>query len=56
MSNYYILKYSLQISLLLAFVNKVTFNQLDTWHLEVLLFKRNDLILASKTKDIICSK
>ena len=41
---------------MLAFVNQVTFSQLDNWHLEVLLFKRNDLLLASKTKDIICSK
>ena len=56
MSNYYTLKYFLQISLLLALVNQVTFSQLDNWHLEVLLFKRNDLFLASKTKDVICSK
>ena len=49
-------KYFLQIYLLLAFVNQVTFSQLDNWHLEVLLFKRNDLLLPSKTKDIICSK
>ena len=56
MSNYYTLQYFLQISLLLALVNQVTFSQLDNWHLEVLLFKRNDLFLASKTKDVISSK
>lgn len=50
MSNYYTLKYSLQISLWLAFANRVTFNQLGNWHLQIFLFNRNDLILASKRK------
>lgn len=55
MSNYYTLKYFPNFFIVI-FVNQAAFSQLDNWHLEVLLFKRNDLLLASKTKDIIGSK
>lgn len=54
MSSYFTLKYSLLISLLLAFVNKVTFNQLDDWHLEVSLFSGSDLILAYNKQGYLC--